>query len=194
MESCISTILGLSRLIRQTHSQRAADAFETYVSTDADIETLSNVGRDVLLHLPPDPGACALMSAVYIMRLRRVTSAPTFMVAGTLAVDGTPVFGDGLKLEEALFTVGNSSWDGHAWVMLGNYLADISLCRTAYSGSAHHKLKAYVERRLGVNRGLIISKWPGPAHEGLIYTPQYVLSDEEIERLLRGARSRYSPG
>ena len=125
--SPIKDIPQLSKLGAAQHGWAAAKAFKSYEMNDADREALSLCAIDLLKVFPSIPGACALMSAALAVGLERCMDAPIHVVAGTLAVDGEPVFGDRRTFDgPQLFSTSNPDWDGHVWVMIGSYIVDLS--------------------------------------------------------------------
>jgi hypothetical protein len=105
-----------------------------------------------------------------------------------LAVDGEPVFGDRRTFDgPQLFSTSNPDWDGHVWVMIGSYIVDISIFRTAYSGLGPARLAKHIDLAFGPNKGLYVDRWRRTAQLGLSYEPQYVLSADEVTRLMGGA-------
>jgi hypothetical protein len=184
----------LEKLIAASYSAEAAKAWKAYLPSDADKRKLEAIGLDLLKNLPPIPGTCALMSAVYAARMQSVATAPVYVVAGTLSVRGVAVFGDGRPFDgKSVFSESTSSWDGHAWVMLGYYVADVSIFRTAYSAGSPPLLATHVRQEFGQGRGLLIIKWHDAPLSGLNYAPQYVVTDDQITGLCRGAMARFAP-
>lgn len=155
---------------------------------DSDRAVLSQCALDLLKVFPPMPGACALMSASLAGTLERRMTAPVHVVAGTLAVDGEPVFGDRKPFDgPAVFAASNPDWDGHVWVMIGPYVVDVSLFRTAYSRHGPPRLAKHINLAFGPNKGLYVDRWKRTGQLGLGYEPQYVLSAEEVTSLIGGA-------
>ncbi|HZV08723.1 MAG TPA: hypothetical protein VFF94_03160, partial [Novosphingobium sp.] len=127
-------ITELGKGIAARHGWPAAKAFKAYAMTEADRAALSHCAIELLSLFPPVAGASVLMSAALAVMLERRMQAPVQVVAGTLAVDGAPVFGNRQPLDgAALFADANPAWDGHAWVMVGPYVADVALFRAAYA-------------------------------------------------------------
>lgn len=155
---------------------------------DTDRATLSKCALEVLDAFPPMAGACALMSASLAVRIEQCMTAPVHVIAGTLAVDGEPVFGDRKPFDgRAVFSTSNTDWDGHAWVMVGPFVVDVSLFRTAYSRYAPARLAKHVDLAFGPNKGLYVDRWKRSGQLGLNYEPQYVLSADEVTGLMGGA-------
>lgn len=99
-------------LIAQSYSAEAAKTFRAFEPSDADFDALKQVGRELQIVFKPIPGACIMMSALLILGLETLTKAPAYLVAGSLAVGATRVFGDGGAVDAAkAFGQSNPSWD-----------------------------------------------------------------------------------
>jgi hypothetical protein len=185
-------MIDITDLIAASYTPAAVDNYRDFVPTDAELQALEKMGRDVLLCFPPMPGACAVMSAMYAAGLRRtLPDAPIFVVAGTLSVNKSRVFGDDDLSRDwgALFSSSNASWDGHCWLSFGPYIADVSMFRTAYSKYSPLLLARHVRERFGEGRGMMICKAAATENDGFIYMPQYVLTEAQITALFAGALS-----
>jgi hypothetical protein len=179
----------IDKLIAATHGKAAARAHRHYTPPRSDIERAGIIGRDVLSQFDRIAGACSGLSAMYATDLGRMAGFKAYVVAGTLFADGHRVFGNGKPFDgKAVFSTSNMSWDGHVWVMIGPYVADISIGWTARLGGAA-PLAALVHREMGPNAGLIIMKWQDAPLSGLTYSPQYVLTDDQVEILNHSART-----
>jgi hypothetical protein len=184
----------LDRLIKAAHGLAAATAFKQFQPTDADIQALAEVGKEVLQYVPPEPSACALMAAVYALKVCDRLRSPPYVVAGSLSVGDVMIYGGKAPGDPKVpFTESSSSWDGHAWLAVGHLLADVSIFRTAYSEKAHPLLSSHVKATFGEGRGLLVAPFSELPRHGLYYTPQRVLSETEVSALYRGAQARYSP-
>jgi len=71
--------------------------------------------------------------------------------------------------------------------MIGTYVVDISIFRTAYSRQGPARLTKHVDLAFGPNKGLYVDHWKRTRHLGLGYEPQYVLSADEVTSLMGGA-------
>lgn len=180
----------LTDLIVRSHSQAAADSYRAYIPTEAHLAVLAETGKDVLVHFPPMPAACAMMSALYAARMQMQSDAPVFVVAGVLSIGSMCVFGNDADTRDwgSAFNESNPSWDGHCWVMLGDYIADISIFRTAYSQHSPPVLAEHVAKQFGTGRGLLICKTAESRRLGFLYKPQCVLTEGQITALMNGAR------
>ncbi|HEX7855618.1 MAG TPA: hypothetical protein VF503_18190 [Sphingobium sp.] len=178
----------LGKLIAAHHGWPAAKAFKSYEMGEADRAALATCAVELLQVFPARPDTSALMSAAFAVQLERVLAAPIQVVAGTLAVEGEPVFGDRRPFDgPAIFSTPNTNSRGHVWLMIGPNIVDISIFRTAYSRFGPPKLSRHVDLVFGPNKGLYVDHWQRSRQRGLSYEPQYVLSEGEVTRLMGGA-------
>jgi hypothetical protein len=181
----------LTELITATHSPEAATAFASSTLSRANRSALAVVGLGLMHRFLPVARACCAMSAVYAVALRSAVAAPAYLVAGRLYADGVRVFGGaGSCGEETMpFLRDDLDWDGHMWVVIGEYLADITLIVTARSPGAADALSALVSREFAPDSRLMIAKAADIGSLGLEYRPEYVLTPEEVDALARGAEA-----
>jgi hypothetical protein len=179
----------LKQLIAASCGAAAATAFAKFRMSDKQRQAVADIGLEILRRHPPIAGACALMGAVYAQALRKRFDGAVHLVAGRLDVDGTRVFGSTGSIDGPLpFLKSDLDWDGHMWVAIGDYIADISLFRTGRSADGHPALKRMMAREFGNgNTALLVVASADAALSGLEYTPEYVLTQEEIDGLERGA-------
>lgn len=186
--SIIKDLAQLGKHVAAKDGWAAAKAFKSYRLEDADGAVLAQCALDLLKVFPPVPGTSALMSAALAVHLETRLSAPIQVVAGTLTVEGVPVFGDRLAFDgPATFGASDAEWPGHVWVMVGPYVADISIFRTAYSRQGPARLSRHIDLTFGPNKGLYVDLWKHTRQQGLGYEPQYVLSADEVTGLMGGA-------
>jgi hypothetical protein len=181
---------GVGKLIAESHGTISAEAYHAFEPSGSDLTDLAEVGRKLLIAFPKLPAACLMMSALYAAGLRAVTKAPVYVVAGSLSIKGERIFGEDSDIDGSVrFSKSNPSWNGHAWLIFGSRLADVSIFRTAYSRESPPRLAAHVLDEFGVGCGLLICKIDDAVKSGLSYIPEYVLSDEQAASLARGALS-----
>lgn len=180
-------LAALGKLIAHHHGWQAAKAFKSYQMDDGSRAKLSTAALEVLKAFPKISGACALMSAALAVRLEQDLSAPIYVVAGALSVENEPIFGGAGEIPEDIFANSDLNWDGHVWVMIGPYIADLSIFRSAYSNYGPPRLSKHVELVFGPNKGLYVDHWKRTRQMGLGYDPRYVLSDAEVTALMGGA-------
>lgn len=186
--STANDIAQLGKRIAATHGWAAARAFKSYEMDDPDRASLSQCAIDLLRIFPSLPNASALMSAALAVSLERQIDAPIFTVAGTLLVEGSPAFGSGQPFDgPQIFGNANPDFDGHVWLMVGTYVVDISIFRTAYSSQAPAILAKHIDLFFGPNKGVYVDHWKRTRQQGLHYEPHYVLSADEVTNLMGGA-------
>lgn len=184
----IKDITQLGKLIANQYGWAAAKDFKSYEMNDVDRTALSQCAIDLLKIFPAVPGACAQMSAALAVSLSRHINAPIHVVAGTLAIEGVPVIGDRQPLDGAqLFSTSNPDWNGYAWVMIGPYIVDIALFRTAYSAQSPARLTKHIDVTFGPEKGLYVDHWKRTRKMGLQYEPHYVLNADEVTNMMSGA-------
>jgi len=185
----------LGKHIAAQHGWPAAKAFKSYEMSDADRAALSKCAVDLLTVFPATPDSSAMMSAALAVALESRLNAPVQVVAGTLSVEGVPVFGDRQPFDGAKVfgeaeqdqngqDWNGQDWNGHVWVMVGPYIVDISIFRTAYSAEGPARLSRHVDLVFGPGKALYVDLWKRTAQQGLGYEPQYVLSADEVTRLM----------
>jgi hypothetical protein len=102
------------------------------------------------------------------------------------------VFGEDCPINgKGRFSRSDLSWDGHAWVVHGNWAADVSIFRTADSKGSPPALAAHVRREFGHGRGVFAAPIIETSRSGFRYDPQYVLTTEQVEALGRGAYATF---
>lgn len=194
----------LGKLVAARHGWAEAKAFKAYAMPDADkarlaacaveiLKVFRNAGADVAEAGEGKPMA-AWLSAALAVQLERHLSAPVHVVAGVLSVDGRPVYGIPEPVDgPAVFGAEELHWDGHVWVMVGPYVVDIGIFRAAYSADCQAELARHVHSVFGQDKGLYVDQWRRTRRTGLGYEPQYVLSRDEVTRLMGGAYRMIAP-
>ena len=180
--------MDIKELITHSFGADAAEAWSSFSPSAQQVQLLADAGRKVLEIYPSRPGACALMSALYALHLEKLEGPPAYVVAGSLFIGTTRIFGEDSELDGAArFSQSDLSWDGHAWIVSGNRLADVSIFRTAYSPFSPPALATHVLQEFGKNRGLMICKIEDAIKSGLRYEPRYVLTRAQVDGLGAGA-------
>ena len=178
----------LRELITASFGTVAADAWSKFTVGNAEKLMLHEAALEVLRAFPGRmPGQCALMSALYSLALEKLDSQRGYVVAGSLYIGDKRVFGqDNELVGKELFSESNLDWDGHAWVVYGDWLADVSVCRTADAGSPQI-LSKYIAKELGKGKGLLACRMAAMDPSGIRYVPQYVLTQDQVDAVGRGA-------
>ena len=174
-------------LVAASFSPEEASTYAAYVPSEADRTALATAGRELFQHFPPTPGACMVMSALYSVLLEKSVSQKAYVTIGSLYVGDVRVFGEDGEIDGKRFSQSSPSWDGHAWVMLGDLIADASLFRTARSGKGHPVLGPHVQKEFGPTAALMICKAADTELSGLRYEARYVLTQQQVDSLARGA-------
>jgi hypothetical protein len=171
----------LRELITASFDAAAADAWSKFTVGEAEKLVLHEAALKVLKAFPGRmPRQCALMSALYSLALEKLDSRRGYVVAGSLYIDDKRVFGEDKEFDgKELFSKSNLDWDGHAWVVYGDWLADESVCRTADAGSPRI-LSKYIAKELG--KGLLACRMAAMNPFGIRYVPQYVLTRIRLTR------------
>jgi hypothetical protein len=177
----------VSELIKQSYSEKESSTYVEYSLTQEDCKLIVESAKQVLLKFPSIPNCCAPMSAIWTAMIRDHTDIPVHMVAGNLDMMGKRIFGDNKNMPNMnqAFSESNLDWDGHCWVVFGDYIGDISLFRTAYSEQSPEWLGKMVRDRFGERRGMLLATPSQMLEDGLIYTPSYVLKDLQITGLVK---------
>jgi hypothetical protein len=126
-------VRGMKELIASSFGADAAERWAALRLKASDVDLLAAIGHEVLRNCRVIPGACTLMSALYSLVLEKKAAPPAFVVAGQLCIGESRIFGEEDEIDGERFSQSNPSWNGHAWIVCGDYLADISMFRTAYS-------------------------------------------------------------
>ena len=180
---------GFARINRKSFGEAAGEQWSDLTVGEDDKWKLAEAGRQVLQLFPGRiPYACCLMSAAYSVMLEHVGTKPAYVVAGSLYAGDTRIFGEEGEFDgKACFCETNMSWDGHAWIVYGDWLADVSLFRTADSDQSPPALKDHVKRQFGHGKGLYVCRLGSEAENGFRYEPRYVLTLDQVNGLAQGA-------
>ena len=180
--------MDLRELIAESFGEVAAEQWSDLAVGEDDKRKLADAGRQVLQLFPGRTSyACCLMSAAYSVMLEHVGTKPAYVVAGSLYAGDMRIFGEDVEFDgKARFSETNMSWDGHAWIVYGDWLADVSLFRTADSDKSSPALKEHVKRQFGHGKGLYACKLGSEVEHGFRYQPRYVLTLDQVNALARG--------
>jgi hypothetical protein len=182
-------VLGdLRELITTSFGAAAADTWSKFTVGEPDKLVLHEAALKVLNVFPGRmPGQCALTSALYSLALEKLGSQRGYVAAGSLYIGDKRVLGEDKEFDgKQLFSESNFDWNGHAWVVYGNWLADASVCRTADAGSPRI-LSKYIAKELGKGKGLLACRMAAMNQSGIRYVPQYVLTQDQVDAVGRGS-------
>jgi hypothetical protein len=184
----VKDLAQLGQRIAATHGWAAARAFKAYEWDERDRARIAACASDILKVFPKGTGHEHALSAALAVELERRLEAPVHLVAGTLSLDGHPVIGNRLAFDGArVFAAEEPSWAGHLWVMVGSHVIDAAIFRIANSPACTPALARHVHSVFGSETGLYADHWRRSRRLGLEYEPQYVLSGEDVTRLMATA-------
>lgn len=190
-------LIQLGRLVAAQHGWAEAKAFKAYEMTDADKARLAACVVEILKVFPRDAewsaSMAAWLSAALAVQLERRLSAPVHVVTGVLSVEGLPVYGSREGAEEPVVDGEEFRGSGHVWVMVGPFVVDVAMFRAAASARCPAELARHVHSVFGQDKGVYVDHWRRTRQSGLGYEPQYVLSRDEVTRLMGGAYRLIAP-
>lgn len=181
----------IAQLIRRSASEEVANAYLAYHERKENGGDVARIAREILTNLPFKPGACAHLTAYWVFLARERLQLPVHGVIGHLAVNGTLVFGKPDEDLSAELRGATHDWDGHCWLVLGDLVGDISVCRTAYSAKSPPLLRETILPQFGPGCGALLATAEQWRETGLEYRPKRMMSDEEIEGLAHGTKAFY---
>jgi hypothetical protein len=180
----------VAALISASYSDDKVQAFLRFAVERSHLNQLAAIGNEILQNARPIPYSCTALSAMWVGISRDRTMLPVQQVAGDLFVDGHPAFAGGADADSlpAIFDRSRPDWDGHSWLALGDYIGDLSMCRTAYQRPPSSRLRNAVIQRFGLGKGLLLANAADFEANGFSYRPKYVLTEQQINSLMLGAR------
>ena len=175
----------LSKLIKQSYSEEEASKYIEFNLTENDSALINSFAKGIFENSPNLHNCCVPMSALWTAIIRDNTNIPVHMIAGSLDMMGRRLFGSNVITEyKKAFSESNLNWDGHCWVVFGDYIGDISLLRTAYSENTPKWLEEMICQKFGKRKGALLAKPSELLKCDLVYTPHYVVKDSEITDLV----------
>lgn len=184
----VKDLTQLGQRVAASHGWPAAKAFKSYAWSEADQAGIATCASSLLKVFPQQAGTTGPLSAALAVQLERHLKAPVHLVAGTLSLDGVPVCGDRRPFDgPGLFGQSNPEWRGHLWVMVGPHVVDVAIFRMAYSADCPSDLARHVLSVFGPDKALYADQWRKSRRLGLEYEPQYVLSHEDVTRMMTTA-------
>lgn len=166
---------------------RSAESYAEYACFRADdMDAIVEVIRKTLTSIPSAFGSCVMVSTGLIAALR-AQGIPGIVVLGDLLVNGGYVFQcvENIPVPTYDGEVIDRVWDGHAWAMVGGYIMDLSLFRSAYAIDHPSRLKSFILDNFGTGRGALISTLQ-QLPTGMTFVPRYALDDSRICGVLQG--------
>jgi len=179
----------MHKIITESYGSYEAQKIMNFQPNEKALNFVIEASKDILSFFPNIPGSCVMMSALLTAHVRENTDYPIHMIVGSFYIDNHHIFGKSSTSNQTknFFTHTNLDWDGHAWVIFGTYLIDLSIFRTAYSDKSPKILNEKILSKFGKNRGLIIAPITSMNDNQLTYEPHYAVKDKEITGLVRGA-------
>jgi hypothetical protein len=182
----------LRDLIARDRGEAEAKLFEQFQMPELDL--VASIGGELLEHTPVFHGACATMSAAWVALLRDRCNIPAVAVAGDLTIEARTIFVCASNLPESTTGTEITAWDGHCWIEIANVVGDVSIFRTARTSNRLSRLRAFIEENFGLEQGLLLCRRPKLAQMKMTYEPRYVLTEAQINGLLRGLRHQVRHG
>ena len=166
---------------------RGQEAYREYAQCEiSDINVVARVAMQTLEMIQPSLGSCVMVSAGFVAILKSV-GIEAVVILGDLKIDGRFIFECRGNIPGASYDgeVLNATWDGHAWVVIGDLVCDLSIFRTAYALPHPSLLKSFINHHFGDGRGALLCP-PGTIPQGMEFVPKYALSDDQIHGILEG--------
>ncbi|MGJ7546938.1 hypothetical protein [Pseudomonas alloputida] len=166
---------------------RGHDAYLEFATNKiADASLITQAAKQTLEAIPPAFGSCVMVSTGFVAILKSV-GIEAVVILGDLKIDGHFIFECRGNIPGATYEgeVVNATWDGHAWVMLGNLVCDLSIFRTAYALPDFSLLKNFMRHHFGEGKGALLCP-PGAIPLGMEFVPKHALNDDQIHGILEG--------
>lgn len=179
----MSTPLLREIIIRDLGQEAYEDYAKQQITTP---DVITDAAKGTLFSIPPMPGHCVMISAGFVAALR-ASSVTAVVILGDLLINGKYVFRcyNNLPSPTRDDELVDASWDGHAWVMIGDCLCDLSIFRTAYGLSQPNHLSSYILEHFGTGKGAFMC-YPHQLPPGMQFVPKFALTDDQICGLLDG--------
>jgi hypothetical protein len=185
LDSCLRLEI-LRALIARDRGEEDAQRYERYQATDFSL--VGNLGQELLAHTPVLHGACAAMSAAWVALLRDRHDVPAVAVAGDLIIEGFSIFVADRNVPQSTDLADMTPWDGHCWMEIDGHVGDASIFRTVRTINRPSRLRDFIERQFGLQRGLMLAEHADLTRAGMSYVPKYVLTETQINALLAGLK------
>jgi hypothetical protein len=177
----------LGKVLKESLNAEGIKRFIRYKLTNDDKRFIVETALEVLKNCPPLAFNCAAMSSIWSAIIKDNSSIPVSVIAGNLSWMNKKIFScnRNIPFSNNPITI-NEVWDGHCWLELGGFIADISLGRTVKYGNVPNDFRNNLKELFGVNFGLICAEPDTLGLKGLNYTPSYSLTDQQINGLING--------
>lgn len=182
----------LMTMIEASHSRAAMQQFRDYVPDDRAWDIFKEMSQGMLTVVRPEGSSCVIMSALLATALEEPLGTVVPVVAGALKLDGEYMYGSNRAVDgKRVFSENGADWDGHCWILVGNYIVDISLGRTARQGHCRAPLACRVLSAFGEHVGMIALSEARAREAGLLYLPRYVLTPDQVLANAGGAMQKF---
>lgn len=183
----------LLAMIEASHSREVMERFRDYKPDDQAFTMFQDMAQGMLHVVPPAGSSCVIMSALLSASVEESLGAPVPVIAGALKLDGDYMYGSdrGFDGRRVFSSEEGEDWDGHCWILFGEYIVDISLGRTAREGHCHGRLTQRILFEFGPHIGLIALTEKGTRDVGLRYLPRYVLTSDQVLANAGGAMQKF---
>tara|TARA_R110000787_G_scaffold8356_2_gene27881 strand:+ start:1117 stop:1662 length:546 start_codon:yes stop_codon:yes gene_type:complete len=179
-------------MIETSHSSEAMKQVRDYAPDKTAFGILEEMGKGMLAMVPPEGSSCVPMSALLAISLEEPLGTVIPVVAGALKLDGDYMYGSNRAVDgQHLFSTDENDWDGHCWLLFGDYIVDISLGRTARHSHCRTALAHRVMSAFGEHVGMIAVTEAGARNVGLHYLPRYVLTPDQVLANAGGALQKF---
>lgn len=174
----------LQSIIIRDLGQEAYEDYSRQQITNPDV--IAAAAQGTLFSIPPTPGHCVMISAGFVAALR-ASGVTAVVILGDLLINGKYAFRCYHNLPNPTHDdeLVDSTWDGHAWVMIGDCLCDLSIFRTAYGLVQPNHLSSYILQHFGTGKGAFMC-YPHQMPVGMEFVPKFALNDNQIYGLLEG--------
>lgn len=177
----------ISSLIERAYPTTEVARYEAFKVEKEQWTVTNDVGKLVVSKISRSPGQCVPLNVVWCAILRDRAHFPAHAVVGDLFVDGVKVYGEGVTPADCVRIFSGETidldWNGHCWMMLGDYVCDASIFDTAESPFAHRSLRGLLKKMTMPESRLLIANREELSRVGLRFVPNYVLDDHEVSRV-----------
>ena len=182
----------LLAMIEKSHSHQTMERVRDYAPDDEAFNVFEEMSKGMLTTVRPEGSSCVLMSALLAISLEEPLGTVIPVIAGALKLDGDYMYGSNRSFDgQDVFSKGEIDWDGHCWLLVGDYIVDISLGRTARHGHCRAVLAERVISAFGEHVGMIAVTEVGARKVGLRYLPRYVLTRDQVIANAGGAIEKF---
>lgn len=183
----------LLAMIEASHSRETMEQFRDYDPDDQAFAMFCDMSQGMLDVVPPAGSSCVTMSALLSVSLEKPLGIAIPVVAGALKLDGDYMYGRdrGFDGRRVFSGEDGEDWDGHCWILFGEYIVDISLGRTAREGHCRAPLAQRIVSEFGPQIGMIALTEKGARDVGLRYLPRYVLTPDQVLANAGGAMQKF---